>query len=353
MQNGSNESMKLLIEDAYAMDSEVIEEINESTGDKQKNYYIHGTFSTPDQKNRNGRVYSTKLWENAISGWRDKVKADNKYRLGELEHPTRVDPDPMKAVIKITSLRLEEGIVKGRAKILNDNSPETNKMKALIDEGIKIGVSSRGTGRMKGNIVEEFNLSTYDVVQSPSDYNAMLSGIVESVEDYVYMNESTGKWVCDAKGCSLENETKIVETTCNKNANSLLESLRNYTKVTKVLSENEIKARALLGLDEGKEDFKKAKDLFWEGANAMKKAMDDDKLSKQLSDALSDVSEVLSAYYDSIKKVNEGENAPLADKLLAMMKDTKEQSEFQKKNGSVYKMDKEELEKFIKAYKGK
>ena len=106
-------------------------------------------------------------------------------------------------------------------------------------------------------------------------------------------------------------------------------------------------------MTENKDEFAAAKKEFWAGANAMKKAMQNDKLAKQLESALSDVSEIVSAYYDSIKKVNEGENAPLADKLLGMMKDTKEQSAFEKKNGSVYKMSKEELEKFIKAYKGK
>ena len=250
------EKMQLLIEDATELQTEIVEEINEATGDKTKNYYIHGTFSTPDQKNRNGRVYSTKLWENAIAGWREKVKVDNKYRLGEMEHPSRVDPDPMKAVIKITSLKLEGGLVTGRAKILNDNSDTTNKMKALIDEGIKIGVSSRGTGRMKGQIVEEFNLSTYDVVQSPSDYNAMLSGIVESTEEYVYMNESTGNWVCNAKGCSLEvNETAETPDTpkpseCNCKAKTLQEAFDAYTSEPVVITEKEQKARDLLGLDE-------------------------------------------------------------------------------------------------------
>ena len=338
------EQMKLLIEDACELQTEVLDELNESTGEKTKNYYIHGTFSTPDKKNRNGRVYSTKLWENAIAGWREKVKVDNKYRLGEMEHPSRVDPDPMKAVIKITSLKLENGLVTGRAKILNDNSPTTNKMKALIDEGIKIGVSSRGTGRMKGSIVEEFNLSTYDVVQSPSDYNAMLSGIVESTEEYVYMNESTGKWICDSKGCSLEESAKVEETKCSKAAKSLQEVFNQFAAEPEVITETEKLARALLKLDENKNapladkllasfkdtkeqqaferkngsvykmskeellkflgesnDFKKAKDEFWAGANAMKKAMNDEKMAKQLESALSDVSEVISAYYDSIK----------------------------------------------------
>ena len=237
---------QLLIEDAYELETSIETDINESTGVSTKNYYIHGTFSTPDKKNRNGRTYSTKLWENAIQGWKDKVKSDNKYRLGEMEHPTRVDPDPMKAVIKITSLKLDEGVVKGRAKILNNNSEVTNQMKALIDEGIKIGVSSRGTGRMKGSIVEEFNLSTYDVVQSPSDYNAMLSGIVESTEVGVVLNEATGKMVCTKDGCSLDTP-EIEETKCSKNAYELIKNLQEFTKPVSVLSEKDKKVIEIVG----------------------------------------------------------------------------------------------------------
>ncbi len=239
-ENYKGEQMKLLIEEANELECIVTEEINESNN-KEKNYYIQGIFSTPDKKNRNGRVYSTALWEKAIGDWKMKSEADPKYTLGELEHPSRVDPDPMKAVMKIVELKLEDGVVKGKAKILNNNSPETNQMKALIDEGIKIGVSSRGVGRMKGSMVEEFNLSCYDVVNSPSDYNASLSGIVENTEKSVVLNENTGKYVCDENGCALENitETTKHETKCEKAAAELLETFKTYTHIETELTETE------------------------------------------------------------------------------------------------------------------
>lgn len=221
--------MKLLIDEAFEMNTSVVEELNEATGVSTKNYYIHGTFSTPDKKNRNGRVYSAKLWESNVAEYQNHIKENTKYTLGELEHPTRVDPDPMLAVMKIVELKMEDGVVKGKAKILNDNSKETNKLKALIDEGYKIGVSSRGTGRMKGSIVEEFKLSTYDIVQSPSDYNAMLSGISESTETNVHLNESTGHYVCDASGCSLQ-ESKPRDAYSEKELKSGIKELKELLK---------------------------------------------------------------------------------------------------------------------------
>jgi len=281
---------QLLIEDAQTMNTEIVEEMNESTGATEKNYYIHGTFSTPDQKNRNGRVYSTKLWESAIAGWEKKVQADPKFRLGEWEHPSRVDPDPMKAVMKITSLKLEGGVVKGRAKILNDGSEVTNKIKALIDEGMKIGVSSRGTGRMKGQIVEEFNLSCYDCVASPSDYNAMLSGITESVEKTVKMNESTNKWECTDGKCSLPTQGM---SDCQTKAKDLLESLKAFTEETAVLTMSEVIAKGLMekkdpmdGVEIDKEEMnlKKAIDVAKENGMAYAEVRKREKALKQFQD---------------------------------------------------------------------
>lgn len=228
------EHNQLLIDEAYTMETEVVEELNEGTSQKQKNYYIYGTFSTPDKKNRNGRIYSTALWEKNVEEYQRHIKERTNNAFGELEHPTRVDVDPMKAVMRIVSLKMENGVVKGRAKILNDNSPETNKIKALIDEGMKIGVSSRGTGRMKGSIVEDFKLSTYDIVKNPSDYNANLEGITESTETTVHLNESTGSYVCDENGCRLQSDktgteiTESNETPCTIKAKMLIETLNEF-----------------------------------------------------------------------------------------------------------------------------
>ena len=391
--------MQLLIDEALEMETSVVEELNEATGTTTKNYYIHGTFSTPDKKNRNGRVYSSKLWETNVEEYQTHIKENTKYTLGELEHPTRVDPDPMLAVMKIVELKMEDGVVKGKAKILNDNSKETNKLKALIDEGYKIGVSSRGTGRMKGSIVEEFKLSTYDIVQSPSDYNAMLSGITESTEAEVHLNESTGQYICDEKGCSLK--TALAEGTpppgitpsspCTKNANTLLENLNAFVKEPKELSEAEKLARSLFEKKAGsadaavtkliknlKKEIKKALDAGAIYGNVDKlerelkdvqeylrnsgvtESMDEANLEKELQKYVDD-KKITQKHLDAARKessdknllavfkilMGESKNASLADKLLASMKDTKAQREFERANGSVYKMSKEELEKHL------
>ena len=241
------DKMKLMIEEAYELDSEVVEEINESTGKSEKNYYLEGIFSTPDKKNRNGRIYPRKVWDKALTEWKQKSKENPIYTLGEWEHPSRVAPEPMKAVIKIVEMDFKGDHIIGKAKVLNNNSETTNQIKSLIDEGIKIGISTRGTGRMKGNIVEEFMLSTADLVSSPSNYNSELSGIVESTENYVHMNESTGKWVCNENGCSIEESTSTEQDyKCNCKAKTLQEAFDAFTAEPIVITEKEQKKLEIL-----------------------------------------------------------------------------------------------------------
>lgn len=181
--------MKYLVDEALIVESVISEEMNEATGAKEKNYYIEGVFSTPGQKNRNGRIYPLSLWEREVSKYQNEIKNNTMNTLGEWEHPSRTSIDPLQAVMKIVDLKMDNGLVVGKAKILNNNSEKTNQLKALIDEGMKIGVSSRGTGTVKGDIVENFSLTCYDCVSAPSDYNANLTGLCESLEKSVIVDD--------------------------------------------------------------------------------------------------------------------------------------------------------------------
>lgn len=181
--------MKLILEDdKLDLDSQVVESINEATGQKKKEYYLSGVFSTAGVKNGNGRVYPRAIWEKEVSDYQEKIKTNHINTLGEWEHPTRADVDPMKAVIKITELKLEGDYVYGKAKILDN--PDGDRLKVLIDEGIKIDISSRGVGSVGRNgIVEEFKLITYDLVSKASNPGSHLTGIVEGMN---YMINESG-----------------------------------------------------------------------------------------------------------------------------------------------------------------
>ena len=237
--------MKFLVEDATKLEAEVLEELHESSGYKVKNYYIHGIFSTPDKKNRNGRIYPSKLWEKQVKDYQKNIKEVSINSFGENEHPARTNVDKMKAVMRIVELKMEDGVVKGKAKILNNNSPETNQIKALIDEGMKIGVSSRGVGTVKNGIVEDFKLSTYDIVTDPSDYNANLSGITESLNESIgeknfEVKDDTIMEICHEGVCNRFSKEEIEQATKEKFTN-ILESMgvneMDLAKITEAANE--------------------------------------------------------------------------------------------------------------------
>ena len=174
--------MNLIIKSPQEVQGFAHSYINEATGAQEKSYYIQGIFSTVNRKNRNGRVYPRQLWEREIEAYQKEINEKTINSLGEWEHPSRTSVDPMKAVMRIQELRMDGDYVIGKAKILDNGLPETEQLKALIREGMKIGVSSRGVGKVGPNgIVESFKLICYDAVANPSDYNANLNGIRESL----------------------------------------------------------------------------------------------------------------------------------------------------------------------------
>lgn len=156
----------------------LVEGLTESNSRGEKKYKIRGIFSTIGEKNRNGRIYPRHLWEREVQNYQNIIESGNINSLMEYEHPARTEVDQMEAVAKITSLKIEGNYVMGEA-VLLDN-PKANQLKTLIDNGIKVCVSSRGAGSVKNGIVESYKLITYDVVPFPSDYNAVMNGLVEN-----------------------------------------------------------------------------------------------------------------------------------------------------------------------------
>ena len=164
--------------DAKDLSVDVSESINESDGQKEKTYKIRGIYSTIGEKNRNGRVYPKNLWESEVRSYQNEISTGSINTLMEYEHPARTEVDPMKAVAKITKLWIEGNYVMGESVLLNN--AQANQLKSLIDNGVKISVSSRGVGTVNNGVVESFKLITYDIVPNPSDFNATMNGICES-----------------------------------------------------------------------------------------------------------------------------------------------------------------------------
>lgn len=193
--------MNLIFDIDSKSELEVTEQVNEATGNTEKKYKIKGIFSTIGEKNRNGRIYPKQLWESEISSYQDNFTNGSINTLMEWEHPSRTNVDPMQAVAKIESLKIEGNYVIGEAVLLNNEKAQ--QLKSLIDNGIKISVSSRGVGNVRNGIVENFKLITYDLVSDPSDYNATMNGVCESYQ----LNEG----VVQGKNFKYDTDGNIVE----------------------------------------------------------------------------------------------------------------------------------------------
>lgn len=209
--------MKLIYDIDSKADVHVVNEMNEATGQEQKKYKIKGIFSTIGEKNRNGRVYPKNIWESEIAKYQEVIKLGSKNTLMEWEHPPRTDVDMMESVQKITSLKIEGKYVMGE-QVLLDN-PKANQIKSLIENGIKISVSSRGVGSVKNGIVENFKLVTYDLVSDPSDYNQTMNGVMESQPQY-----SLTEGILESKTFDVDASGKIYEVTETKKINQNVEA---------------------------------------------------------------------------------------------------------------------------------
>lgn len=219
-------------------------ELNEATGKEQKKYKIRGIFSTIGEKNRNGRVYPRKIWEEEVSKYQKVIESGSMNTLMEWEHPPRTNVDMMEAVQKITELRIDGSYVHGEA-VLLDNA-KANQIKSLIENGIKISVSSRGVGSVKEGIVDKFKLITYDLVSEPSDYNQTMNGLVESVGGSFTLNEG----VVEDRTFDLDDVGNIIEV------KQIEESAPTITSEPTELSEEEKRELTSKVIDNFKEMFK-------------------------------------------------------------------------------------------------
>ena len=150
-----------------------------------KDYFIEGVFMQSDIKNRNGRVYPKNIMEKEVDRY-NKEFVEKQRAFGELGHPEGPTINLDKVSHLIQSLTLEGKNYMGKAKILS--TPNGEIVKALINDGAKLGVSSRGLGSLeqKGNaqyVKDDFQLATAgDIVADPSAPEAFVEGIMEGVE---------------------------------------------------------------------------------------------------------------------------------------------------------------------------
>ena len=164
---------------------EDIEYITEADEDGKKNYRIKGVFMEADIKNRNNRMYPMNVLQKEVSRY-NKEYVQQKRAFGELGHPDGPTVNLERVSHMITKLYPDGKQFVGEAKVMD--TPYGKIVKNLIDEGAKLGVSSRGMGSLEPRsdmhvVKDDFYLATAaDIVADPSAPNAFVEGIMEGKE---------------------------------------------------------------------------------------------------------------------------------------------------------------------------
>ena len=153
--------------------------------DGNKNYKIRGIFMQGDIKNRNGRVYPMEVLTNEVKNYNRKF-VNEKRAYGELGHPEGPTVNLERVSHLVTDLYPDGKNIMGEARILD--TPMGKIVKTLMDEGTKLGVSSRGMGSLDERdgakyVRSDFYLAAAaDIVADPSAPSAFVQGIMEGKE---------------------------------------------------------------------------------------------------------------------------------------------------------------------------
>ena len=173
--------MKLISEEAHD-----IEFLTEATKNGGKNYFIEGVFMQAETKNRNGRIYPKQVLQKEAKRYSEEF-INKKRAFGELGHPDGPTVNLERVSHMIEELEEVDQNFMGRAKILD--TPYGKIVKHLIDDGARLGVSSRGMGSLKpgkngiSEVQGDFYLATAaDIVADPSAPDAFVAGIMEGKE---------------------------------------------------------------------------------------------------------------------------------------------------------------------------
>lgn len=148
-----------------------------------KDLYLKGVFLQGEAQNRNGRFYPKSEIERAVDKLNESIM-NGQPVLGHLDHPETLEVKLESVSHRIDQIAMEGNNAVGKALILP--TPNGKIARALIESGIQIGVSSRGSGSVNEStgVVEDFNIVTIDLVATPSAQNAYPKSIYEHLEYY-------------------------------------------------------------------------------------------------------------------------------------------------------------------------
>jgi hypothetical protein len=185
--------LKLIAENPDVFDNfEVIEE--QSNRNSVSNLYVKGPFIGCNSVNKNKRMYKLDDTRTEVQRYINEMVLPGRA-MGELNHPTSADVNLERACHLVTELTEVNDYFVGKAKVLS--TPTGQILRALINDGVKVGMSTRALGQLMENndynLVQNMHLVAIDAVADPSYPKAFVNGILESKTYVVEQDGSFGE----------------------------------------------------------------------------------------------------------------------------------------------------------------
>jgi hypothetical protein len=223
-------AFKLLVDQSFSEDQ--FEYIKEEKNNKEKpSYYVTGPYMMCEEINKNKRIYDREEMSREVKRYTMEM-IETKRAMGELNHPSSPDVSLERACHLVTELRNEGNVYVGKSKLLS--TPCGLIVQALIDDGVKIGMSTRALGKLNEQYngtsrVSDFRLVAVDCVADPSCPKAFVNGILESKE-YVLSEDGNFEETYDSF-------TDRLSKLPRKNVEDFLKEqiLEFFTKISKVM----------------------------------------------------------------------------------------------------------------------
>ena len=182
--------------------------ISEGKTTKRGNPVVEGILATVEVKNGNGRYYPKSLWEREMDKYSQLIKENR--AVGELDHPESQVINLKNVSHNIKDINWDGDNIRGTIECLP--TPSGNILKALLDSGIKVGVSSRGMGSLEQNgdimeVQDDFELLCWDFVSTPSNPGSFMSPLSEGktqiINPYAKANSIVTEILCANGNCPI------------------------------------------------------------------------------------------------------------------------------------------------------
>jgi len=191
----NNDNKKLLMECmTFEVDTTLLKE---SINDISKPFRVKGIVQRKNQPNQNHRIYPSGVLERSVDKYINTFVA-GKRAMGELDHPDSEIVNLKNVSHNMVELKWVGDDLIGVAEILT--TPSGNILRELFKCGIKIGISSRGTGSVKKisestvMVNDDFELIAFDYVSNPSTQDAFMSPI-STLSEGIVKNPITNQWM--------------------------------------------------------------------------------------------------------------------------------------------------------------